>query len=72
MADVEGPPRRLVICCDGTNNTLTAGVEDTNVLQLYGHLRQNAAPALGEAVSRFVTGASTDGPESEPKREQPP
>ena len=43
MADNERPPCRLVICCDGTNNTLTAGTEDTNVLQFYTHLRQNAA-----------------------------
>jgi uncharacterized protein (DUF2235 family) len=31
-------PRQLVICCDGTNNTLTAGTEDTNVLRLHTHL----------------------------------
>jgi uncharacterized protein (DUF2235 family) len=36
------PPRKLVVCCDGTNNTLTAGVEDTNVLHLYEHLRGHA------------------------------
>jgi len=34
-------PRQLVICCDGTNNTLTGGVEDTNVLRLYEHLRRH-------------------------------
>ncbi|TAK93870.1 MAG: DUF2235 domain-containing protein [Aquabacterium sp.] len=31
-------PRQLVVCCDGTNNTLTAGQNDTNVLKLYAHL----------------------------------
>src|SRR5207245_10997874 len=35
-------PRQLVICCDGTNNTLTGGIEDTNVLRLYEHLRLHA------------------------------
>jgi uncharacterized protein (DUF2235 family) len=30
-----GEGRKLVICCDGTNNTLTAGTEDTNVLKLH-------------------------------------
>jgi uncharacterized protein (DUF2235 family) len=36
--------RNLVICCDGTNNTLTGGLEDTNVLKLYGYLRKHANP----------------------------
>jgi hypothetical protein len=36
--------RNLVVCCDGTNNTLTGGVEDTNVLLLYGYLRKHADP----------------------------
>ena len=44
MAEIERPPCRLVICCDGTNNTLTAGTEDTNVLQFYTHLRQHGTP----------------------------
>lgn len=26
--------RQLIVCCDGTNNTLTAGVNDTNVVKL--------------------------------------
>jgi uncharacterized protein (DUF2235 family) len=38
------PPRQIVICCDGTNNTLTAGTADTNVLRLYAHLAANPAP----------------------------
>jgi uncharacterized protein (DUF2235 family) len=31
-------PRQLIIGCDGTNNTLTGGGHDTNVLKLIGHL----------------------------------
>lgn len=37
-------PRQLVICCDGTNNNLTGGVDDTNVVklaQLLAHARPN-------------------------------
>ena len=34
-------PRNLVVCCDGTNNTLTGGREDTNVLLLYGYLNKH-------------------------------
>lgn len=34
--------RDLIVCCDGTNNTLTAGRRDTNVLKLYHHLRAEA------------------------------
>jgi uncharacterized protein (DUF2235 family) len=34
--------QNLVICCDGTNNTLTGGLEDTNVLRFYGYLRKHA------------------------------
>lgn len=30
--------RQLVVCCDGTNNTLTGGDTDTNVLRLFTHL----------------------------------
>jgi uncharacterized protein (DUF2235 family) len=30
--------KQIIICCDGTNNTLTANVHDTNVLKLYQHL----------------------------------
>lgn len=30
--------RQLVVCCDGTNNTLTGGRRDTNVLRLFQHL----------------------------------
>ena len=37
--------RDLVVCCDGTNNTLTGGIQDTNVLLLYSYLRKHADPA---------------------------
>jgi uncharacterized protein (DUF2235 family) len=30
--------KQIIICCDGTNNTLTGNVHDTNVLKLYQHL----------------------------------
>ena len=34
--------RQLVICCDGTNNTVTGRERDTNVLRLYEHIRARA------------------------------
>ncbi|OWQ45510.1 hypothetical protein CDL60_19950 [Roseateles noduli] len=36
-----GRKRNLVLFCDGTNNTLTGGIEDTNVLKLFGYLRHH-------------------------------
>ena len=56
MPDNERPPCRLVICCDGTNNTLTAGTEDTNVLQFFTWVRQNATP---EHVLYYDPGVGT-------------
>lgn len=41
---VEHTDRRLIICCDGTNNTLTAGAKDTNVLRLYNHIKHVGNP----------------------------
>ena len=41
----EDTGRRLIVCCDGTNNTLTAGQKDTNVLRLCNHVKQVANPA---------------------------
>ncbi|MEP7056303.1 MAG: DUF2235 domain-containing protein [Caldimonas sp.] len=41
MDDSTTVPRDLIVCCDGTNNTLTGGQQDTNVLQLIEHLRKN-------------------------------
>jgi uncharacterized protein (DUF2235 family) len=40
-AEVKGRPRQLILCCDGTNNTLTGNVHDTNVLKLIGQLANN-------------------------------
>jgi uncharacterized protein (DUF2235 family) len=31
-------PRQLIVCCDGTNNTLTGGAHDTNVVKVVGRL----------------------------------
>lgn len=57
--------RNLVVCCDGTNNTLTGDVNDSNVLRLFVHLRHyaNAAdtvlyynPGVGSPDSAPPTG----------------
>lgn len=37
--------RQLVICCDGTNNTLTANDHDTNVLKTFELLAQSGNPS---------------------------
>ena len=42
--------RQLVVCCDGTNNTLTAGQNDTNVLKLYAHLQAQERSSEVERV----------------------
>jgi hypothetical protein len=36
--------KQIIICCDGTNNTLTAHVHDTNVLKIYQHLAAQQRP----------------------------
>ena len=56
MAEAAAGRRDIVVCCDGTNNTLTAGSEDTNVLQLYTHLCRNAA---AERVLYYDPGVGT-------------
>jgi len=38
------PRRDLILCCDGTNNTLTGGERDTNVLLLFRELRRMDSP----------------------------
>lgn len=43
MADDTG--QCLIVCCDGTNNTLTAGEKDTNVLRLYNHIKRAGNPS---------------------------
>ena len=57
----EPPARQLIVGCDGTNNTLTAGTRDTNVLRLYEHLRQHPAP---QRVLYYDPGVGT--PDSAP------
>lgn len=60
MTDV----RQLLICCDGTNNTLTGRARDTNVLRLYEHIRRTGHgdqllyydPGVGSADTLPVTG----------------
>ena len=39
MTDAPSVRRQLVVCCDGTNNTLTGGQHDTNVLRIFEALR---------------------------------
>lgn len=34
MTTVQAQPRQLIVCCDGTNNNLTGGCNDTNVTKL--------------------------------------
>ncbi|HMC14661.1 MAG TPA: DUF2235 domain-containing protein [Albitalea sp.] len=36
--------RQIVVCCDGTNNTLTGGVADTNVVRLYEVIAKDSRP----------------------------
>ena len=36
--------QQLVLCFDGTNNTLSGGMQDTNVLRLHRHLSAHPAP----------------------------
>ena len=57
-------PRQLIICCDGTNNTLTAGRRDTHVLRLMTHLARHPSaqrqlyydPGVGTADAVPPTG----------------
>ena len=37
----ESTPRQIVLCCDGTNNNLTGGENDTNVVRLCELLRRH-------------------------------
>jgi uncharacterized protein (DUF2235 family) len=37
----DSTPRQIVLCCDGTNNNLTGGENDTNVVRLCHLLRQH-------------------------------
>lgn len=42
MKDGDRVPRQLIIFCDGTNNTLTGGTSDTNVLRLFEALHRSS------------------------------
>lgn len=59
------PPRDIVVCCDGTDNTVTAGRADTHVLRIYQHLRRHPAtsprvlfydPGVGAPAGAPATG----------------
>ncbi|GJI88988.1 hypothetical protein RugamoR1_21510 [Rugamonas sp. R1(2021)] len=56
--------RQLIVCCDGTNNTLTAGVNDTNVVKLLNiltpathdqKLYYDPGVGVGQALRRTLT-----------------
>jgi hypothetical protein len=56
-------PRQLIVCCDGTNNTITAGVHDTNVVLLMNMLQPDVQnqilyydPGVGTADQLPATG----------------
>jgi len=38
MDTSDSAARQIIVCCDGTNNTLTGGTHDTNVLKVIGQL----------------------------------
>lgn len=61
MTDPQTSPlaRQLVVCCDGTNNTLTGGQRDTNVLLLFEHLSRR--PADGQRLYYDPGVGSPDG-----------
>jgi uncharacterized protein (DUF2235 family) len=56
--------RQLVVCCDGTNNTLTGGLADTNVLILYDLVAHQAPPPGVERLLFYDPGVGT--PDSAP------
>lgn len=51
--------RQLIVCCDGTNNTLTGGVADTNVLQFHQHLVRHPAPPGVERILFYDPGVGS-------------
>lgn len=58
--------RQIVVCCDGTNNTLTGQVKDTNVLQLFERVRverdrerQPGEPPAPETVLYYDPGVGS-------------
>ncbi len=60
-------PRQIILGCDGTNNTLTGGSHDTNVLKLIGQLAPESAerllyydPGVGSADQLPPVGLAND------------
>ncbi len=59
MSDAAPPPsgRDLLVFCDGTSNTLTAGRRDTHVLRLYEHVVGHpAGPGGRERIAYYDPG----------------
>jgi uncharacterized protein (DUF2235 family) len=54
-------PRQIVICCDGTNNTLTGGADDTNVVTLHNHLSTQQAKVGWERILYYDPGVGSPG-----------
>ena len=52
-------PRQLIVCCDGTNNTLTAGSVDTNVIRLQDYLLKNPARKEIDRVMYYDPGVGS-------------
>jgi uncharacterized protein (DUF2235 family) len=50
-----GRPRQIILGCDGTNNTLTGGVYDTNVLKMISQL----APADANRILYYDPGVGS-------------
>ncbi len=55
--------RQIVICCDGTSNTLSAGVRDTNVVRLVEMLSDEDARAADLAARRKAAAEAGDDPD---------
>lgn len=53
--------RQIVICCDGTNNTLTGGSNDTNVVLLHNYLAAQPTPAGEVRVLYYDPGVGSPG-----------
>lgn len=56
MNSIDRKPRQLIVCCDGTNNTLTGRIRDTNVLRVFELLSQQRDP---EQVLYYDTGVGS-------------
>lgn len=54
-------PRQIIVCCDGTNNTLTGGAGDTNVLRLHDHIVSQPARPGFERVIYYDPGVGSPG-----------